>query len=57
MYPTEAYKIHQGYADIATAFTKVTGINKLMVFFKFTPRNWDRPEGEGIDNNPDTNSL
>lgn len=53
MYPTEANKINEGYNDIAYAFTKVTGINKLMMYFKFTPRNWDRPKDEGIDNIPD----
>ena len=53
MYPAEANKISEGYNDIAYAFTKVTGINKLMTYFKFTPRNWDRPKGEGIDNTPD----
>jgi dipeptidyl aminopeptidase/acylaminoacyl peptidase len=49
MYPTEANKINEGYNDIAYAFTKVTGINKLMMYFKFTPRNWDRPKDEGIN--------
>jgi len=49
MYPTEANKIHQGYADMTTAFTKLTGIDKLMVLFKFTPRDWDRPKDEGTE--------